>query len=352
MERFKRLVKKYWILFSTFILINIFFISVIINILNFEQDIKTRNSLISKEAKTILFQTPDDIKISELINILNDSKVILEGNVMMNTYEVGTEIIGVYYNYNIDKTYPLTEGRMFTLEEIEGKEKVALVGYNLKDKIQNQMIKIENQEYKVVGILDNKSSNGLGDNIYINMNSQDFNLNRKSITIDAIDGNTTYYTKKIYEQLNKELDDTNKIFMEIGEPIVKPLEEAISSNRIYLMMGALACISLIFTVINISSYWIEKEKIIIGIKSLVGGSKVAIFINLFMEYQCVIIASIVTSYLIFGIYSDLSSVNFIIVLKSIIIITLVDMIVSIISIIPSIIKINKMNINSIIKESI
>ncbi|WP_418223238.1 ABC transporter permease [Clostridium isatidis] len=348
MEQLKRLIKKYWILFSTFILINIFFLSVIINILNYEQDLKIRNSLISKDAKTILFETPYDIKINDLINILKDRKVILEGNVMMNNDEDKTKIIGVYYNYNIDKTYPLAEGRMFTLEEIEGREKVALVGYNLKDQIKNQVIKIQDQDYKVVGILGNKSSNSLVDSIYINMNSQDFNLNRKSITIDVIGENVSYYTRKIYEQLN----ETTKVVMEISEPIVEPLDEAISSNSIYLIMGALACISLISTVINISSYWIEKEKVIIGIKSLVGGSKSMIFINLFIEYQFVIIASIIASYLILGLCGNLRTINLIIALKSLITIMLIDVIVSIISVIPSIVKINKMNINSIIKERI
>ena len=260
MEKLKRVVKKYWILFITLILINIFFISVIINILNFEQDIKIKNSLISKDAKSILFQTQDDIKISDLINILKNRKIILEGNLMMDNYESETNIIGIYYNFNIDKKYPLKEGRMFTLEEMEKNEKVALVGYNLKDKIQNNVIKIQNQAYKVVGILDNKSSGVLKDSIYINMNSQDFNINRKSITIDIVDGNVTYYTRQIYEQLN----DINKVKMEISEPIINPIDEAISSNRIYLILGVLACISLIFTIINISSYFIEKEKVLIG----------------------------------------------------------------------------------------
>lgn len=348
MKKLKKLIKKYWVLFSTFILINVFFISVIINILSFEQDIKTKNSLISKDAKIILFETAEDIKINNLINTLKDKNVVLEGKVLINNDYKATEIIGVYYNYNIDKTYPLTEGRMFTLEEIKRGERVALVGYKLKDNIQDQKVKIQNQEYKVVGILGNKSTKGLGDSIYINMNSQDFNLNRKSITIDVLDGSTAYTAKKIYEQLN----ERNKVIMEISEPIVEPLNEAISSNSIYLIMGLLASMSLISTVINISSYWIEKEKVIIGIKSLVGESKSSIFLNLFIEYEFVIIASIIIAYLIFGICGGLNSINLLIALKSLLIITLINVIVSITSIIPSVIKISKMNINSIIKENI
>ena len=74
--------------------------------------------------------------------------------------------------------------------------------------------------------------------------------------------------------------------------------------------------------------------------------------NLFAEYQLVIIVSIITSYFILGIYQKLNPTNFLIGLKSILIITIIDIVMSIISIIPSMIKINKMNINSIIKESI
>lgn len=348
MNQFKRYLKKYWILFSTFILINTFFISVITNILSLEQDIKTRNSLISKEAKSILFETSDEVSISDLINIFEDRNVILESTLFLNNDDRETNIVGVYYNYSLEKSYPLSDGRMFTLEEIEDREKVALVGYNLKDQMQNETIKVEGEEYKVVGILGNKSNITLGDSIYINMNSQDFKLNRKNITIDMVDGSISYFSREIYDKLN----ETNNVVMEISEPIVEPLYEAISSNSMYLIMGFLACLSLIFTVINISSYWVEKEKSIIGIKSLVGGSRKAIIVDLFIEYQCVILVSIGVAYSLFAVLGKLVVIDFTITLKSLIIITLIDLIISSISVIPSIIKINKMNINSIIKERI
>lgn len=341
-----KIIKKYWVLFCTFFLINIFFISVVMNIFNYEKQLNTQNSLISEEAKTLFFQTADNVTTKDLINTIQDRNVTLEGNIMVNNDEEETEIIGVYYNYEIEKTYPLSEGRMFTLEEIENGEKVALVGYNLKDRIKNEVIKVQNEEYKVVGIVGDKSSNSLQDRVYINMNSNAASLGFKNITIDVAEGSVTYLSKKIYEELNKE----NKVAIEITEPIIEPLKEAIASNSTYLIMGLLACISLVFTVINISTYWIEKEKVIIGIKSLVGASKSIIFSNLLFEFQGVILMSIVSAYFAMAISGNVSLSDINVTFKSFILIALIDLVVSFISVIPTIIKINNLNINSIIKE--
>jgi len=348
--KIKRLVKKYSVLFCTFFLINIFFIWIVINILNVEEELKTQQSLISSEAKVMFFEGTNTIKKDELIDLLKNKQVILEGNIMTNSNEEKTEIKGVYYNYDIEKKYPLIEGRMFTLEEINEKKKVALVGYNLKDEIKNNTIKIQNEDYEVVGILGEKNSNALKDSIFINLNSQDFILNMKAITMDVANEKTS----DIAMDISKTLNESKKVEIYITEPTGKddPLKQVLGDNQRNLIMALLVSICLISTVINISIYWIDKEKPIIGIRSLVGGTKKMMTVKFWIEYESTIAISLISSYILWLVCNTGNEINGTLVLKSLGLLTLINIIVSTLAIILPIINLNKLNINSIIKENI
>lgn len=349
MCKLKRLAKKYWVLFGTFFLINIFFIWIVINILNVEEKLKTQQSLISNDAKTMFFQG-GDVQKDELIDLLKDKKVILEGNIMVNSNEEKTEIKGIYYNYDIEKKYPLIEGRMFTAQEIKEKRKVALVGYNLKDEIKNNTIKIQNEDYEVVGILGEKNSNALKDSIFINLNAQDFSLNMKAITIDVANEKASDSVADI----SKTLNESKKVEILITEPFGKdePLKQAIGDNKIHLIMALLVSICLISTVINISIYWIDNERPIIGIKSLVGGTKRMMTVKFWIEYEATIALSLIGSYIVWLVCNSGNEVNGTLVFKSLGLLTAINIIVSTLAIIPPVINLNKLNINSIIKENI
>lgn len=346
MRKFKRLLKKYSLLFGTFLLVNIFFVAIIINILNIEQEIKIKNSLIGKNAKVLSFKSISEINTNDFMNIMNNKKVILEGELENGTGELASaKILRVFYNYEIGKDYPLAEGRMFTVEEAKGHEKIALVGENLKDKIDDGYILIENNKYKVIGILKGKSDNEIGNSCYINMNSMDFNLNRKSITID-INGESI---SNVTREINDKFKEAN---IEIREPIglESALDVALSGNTTYLLFGALAVVCLISTIINISVYWIESEKIIIGIKRLVGITKRTIIKEVFLEYEFIIIISIICSFIIYTLFNVTKSLNLLIYSKSFITVIIIDVFISILSFIPTVYKISKLNINTIIKE--
>lgn len=350
MYKFKRLVKKYSVIFFAFFSINIFFVWILSNILNAEEELKTQQSLISNDAKTMFFQCTESIKKDELLDLLKNKKIILEGDVILNNDKNNTEIKGIYYNYDIEKRYPLLEGRMFTIKEIEEKEKVALVGYNLKDNIKNNIIKIQNEDYEVVGILGEKKSDALKDSIFINLNAQDFNLNMKAITMDVEGEKAADIAMNISKTLNKK----KKADVLISEPFGKadPLKEAIGDNKIYLIVALLVSICLISTVINITNYWIDKEKSIIGIKSLVGGTKKILAFKFWIEYQATIIISLIISYTLWIAHNIGNETSGVLGLKSLGLLTGINIIVSTLAFIPPVINLNKLNINLIIKENI
>ncbi len=327
-----------------------FFIWVIINVLELEEQLKTQHSLISDEAKSMLFMTGEYTSKNDLIDLLKDKKVLLEGTIIPSSGQKSTEIKGVYYNYPIEKQYPLMEGRMFTLEEIENKKKVALVGYNLKNQIKDNIINIQGEAYKVVGLLGDKKGSGLKDSIYINLNSKDFSLNLMFLTLDSPEEKAS----DVALYISNSLKEGKNTFVQISEPygMQDPLKQAIGNNKLHVIIALLVSICLVSTVINISSYWIDKEKSIIGIKSLVGGTKRSISAKFWLEYEGTIGLSLISSYLITMLlnYEDGSGKVFL--LKGLGLLAAINIIVSTLAILPPIIKLNRLNVNSIIKENI
>lgn len=345
MHKIKRNIKSYWILFAVFFLINIFFIWIISNVVDIEEKLKMEQSLFTDKAKVLLFQGGQDSNKDDLLSFFKDKDVVIEGIIMKNNDENNTDVKGLYYNYEIHKSYPLSEGRMFTVDEIQNKKKVALVGYSLKDKIENNIIKINNEDYEVVGIVGDINNTQLKDSIYINFNSQQFNLDTQAITLD-INGEET---ANVALEISKKLNEEKNINTIISDSVKKvgPLRQAIGENQLHLVMGLLAAISLVSTVINLTLYKIDKEKYIFGIKGLLGRTKMSMSISFWIEYEFTIMLSSINAYVFSAIFN-----NGILSIKILGILMLINIIVSTIAIVLPMINLNRLNINSIIKENI
>lgn len=350
MNKIKKLIKKYLVLFCTFFIINVFFIWIVTNISGMEEQLKMNNSLLSSNAKNILFNGVNNVDKNDLLNLLKDKKVILENLITPADTKDDVEVKGVYYNYNIDKKYPLIEGRMFTKEELIGKEKVALVGYNLKDKIRNNTITIQNEDYEVVGIVGNKRTGSLKNSIFINLNSIELNLIYKAVNLDVVNENVG----EVINHMAKTFKDSKNIELYISEPygMEDPLKDSINTNSLPLILGVLVSICLISTVINLGSYWIDREKSIIGIKSLVGGTKLSLLIRFWMEYFTTIFLSLMSSSLLWIIISYFTNINNMINFKLFALLLFVNIIVSTLAFIIPMINLMRLDINSIIKENI
>ena len=191
----------------------------------------------------------------------------------------------------------------------------------------------------------NINNTQLKDSIYINFNSQQFNLNSKAITLDINGEETT----NVALDISKKLSEEKNINIIISDSVKKvgPLTQAIGENKVHLVMALLATISLISTVINLTLYKIDKEKYIFGIKGLLGRTKMSMNISFWIEYEFTIILSSIISYIFSAIYN-----NGILSIKILGILMLINIIVSTIAIVLPMINLNRLNINTIIKENI
>lgn len=343
MRKINRYIKKYSVLFITFFIINIFFIWILSNILSLEKNLKAKNSLLSENAKTIYFQGFDSLDKNNILKLFNDKKIILESILSYSDSKETPEIKGVYYNYDIDKNYPLKEGRMFSVNEILNKEKVAIVSNDIKNNITDGNINVQGEKYKVLGVFDKDDK--IKNTIYINLDSKEVNLISRAITLDFKDGDIS----KLIEDIKNEANKSN-VEVLISDPygLNDPLEEALGENKIHIILGVLSSICLISTVINISTYWIDKEKAIIGIKSLVGGTKLDLIVRFYIEYILVILITIVIS-LITWTFVFREPIKDIWIIGTLIIL---NILVSTIAFITPLFKLCRLNINSIIKENI
>ncbi|MGL5415663.1 MAG: ABC transporter permease [Clostridium sp.] len=342
--RGKRIIKKYWILFLVFLTLNIFFISILTNIFEIEKKYKVSNSLLSDKSKGLMMMSGVKISNKEYLKILEGNKFVIEGDIQGKREDKDTIVKGIFYNYEINKTYPLEEGRMFSLEEMNNGEKVALIGKELKDREKDGFVYINNEKYKIIGILDESLSN----TIYINFNGLEYPLNMINISIDEVDGNTSSMVIESVEKLKETKNIESMIKDVYGNG--NSLNAAISENSVHIILGVLISICLIGTVINISSYWIEKEKGIIGVKCLVGGNKENIIRGTWFEYEGVIFTSLLIGVIIYSFFNRIYEMDYIV--KAIGVLSIINVFTSTIAIVPSIIKIKKLNINSIIKENI
>lgn len=348
--KIKRNIKKYWILFITFFVINIFIIGIIINIFNLNEELKVNNSLMSKDGKNISFSGVGDISFDNLVEMLGDEKFVIESSVTYYENNEDSPVIGVFYNYDIDKKYPLVEGRMISSNEMKEEKKVALVGYKFIDDISdNNTINVKGEEYNVVGVLGDKEGSILNSRIYINLKSLNSDIFNKSFNMSVVDKKTSDIAGNIYNRLREKEKNINLSIYDI-QGNVSPLLDSINTNIVSLVIGILVIICLISTVVNISLYWIKNEKKIIGIKSLVGGTKLKLSLQFWRDYQITIIISIISSFGIWILINRGNIVNNKVLLGSIVVLTILDIVISTLAIIPPCIKLNKIQINSIIKE--
>lgn len=75
-------------------------------------------------------------------------------------------------------------------------------------------------------------------------------------------------------------------------------------------------------------------------------------VRFWIEYQATISLSLVSAFTVCLAYNSSGGIKGVLVLKSLGLLTVINIIVSTLAIIPPIINLNKLNINSIIKENI
>ncbi|WP_297438763.1 ABC transporter permease [uncultured Clostridium sp.] len=338
----KKLQKNYIFIFIIFLMINIFFIWIISNIITIQSEFKLQNTLLSKNAKHFMINGGIEIDNKYLLELFSEEEIIIEKDMLVEEDKI---IKCIFYNYDIEKSFELSSGRMFKKDELIESKKVAIVGYDFKDSIINGKISINNESYNVVGVLEDYDI--FNKTIYLNMKSLKENLTMEAMKID-VKGK-----QNIYEEVSSKLkEDFNiEVYMGAVESIINPLKVAIGENSIHIILGILTSISLVSLIINIGTYWIDKTKKLIGIESLVGGTKISIAIKLWREYVITVIISLGITAIVWSLIHILRGVESNITLGVYGVLLIVNIFISTVAIVIPIIKLLRLDINTIIKEN-
>ncbi|NRT92133.1 ABC transporter permease [Clostridium beijerinckii] len=203
-------------------------------------------------------------------------------------------LIGIYNYKDLDKIFPLKEGRFFTKEESISNKKIALVGSNLADLIymknDKKYIKIEGEEFEVVGLIGRKTLSYWGLRIFIPVNSLPndiYNSDYESIGL--------YYPKDMLKQKNYFYDlKSNSSDKNIESIKVNELSEeegiasrVFSNNKPIYISLLFSILLAVISILIFSTFWADSLKKNIAIKKILGADNLYIFKQLI--YQMLIL---------------------------------------------------------------
>ena len=277
------------------------------------------NVLKTDETKYFKFNQSQKVNFNSLLQVLYNykkSNIYLEYNPVPKYLDTDT-LFGksIYYNYNLNNNLPILKGKNFTLEQINSTEKLILVGKNLKKHITNEngidYFTVDNDKYRVIGILGNINKTGYDDTFLINMKSMDIlSDNRSTWSLNVSD--------------NKDLNDIMKAYTEIGSKNNAALEftkSDIENNKItinYLLQNYPDFIYIfevvfklgILNLIIVVYFWIDKSIKEIGNRKAFGATNFNIAKLILKRYELSVLISVIIGITLHYIFKGMLSIMF------------------------------------------
>lgn len=305
LKKYKNII--YLIVIFSLIIFTFSFISSII--ITDYKNMKEVNSFINNNTKTFKFEEPgkdsQKIQFTKLINILekyNSSNIYLESDPIPK-YLSETTLFGkaIYFNYDNNMNLPIIEGSEITLDEVKSKEKVVVVGKNLKENIiienNEKYFTIDDIKYKVIGILgDNKEKTPYDDTFLVNMNSMDYKTDYRSTF--SLNVSSTKDLESIlvsYQQLSKD----NLLALKFVEN--KKSENKINLKDIlenydyeqYIYILKIVCALGMLNLIIVVYFWINTSIKEIGIRKAYGATDFQISKYILKKYMGSVMISLI-----------------------------------------------------------
>lgn len=296
------------------------------------------NGLLNNETKYFKFDTSKSITSNNILDVLKEYKnanIYMEYSSVSKVLENDT-LFGkaVYYNYKINNKFPILKGRNFTLNDIESSDKLVLVGKNLTNQIieenNEQYFNIDNENYKVIGILGDKEKETGYDNTFI-VNLQAINCFTDYRKKWKINVDNTRYENEILSRYERMAENSQVKFDFIQSnsekvDIFKIIKNYPEFMNMFIMIVVFGMVNLIIVVY----YWMNKSIKEIGIRKAYGATDIEVAFYILKRYQFSVIVSIfvgISLHLIFKTILQLMFPEFYfdIYFKNIIIIALVFM---------------------------
>lgn len=288
---------------DTFMLIGmvIAFAAVVIGIAAFERVNKAgeegNNYKYASEA-VVNFYTRDGsvLNVDELAQNDKINTEIVDFSVVMGGY---TRLCEVCYSYNEIPPYRLLEGNYPTQEDIINNSRVVNIGQSqlqfTYDRNGERYIKIDDIEYKVIGIFGGENFETLDYMIYFVYDCMD---DIHKMTINSMDSVFIRYSSNNYNVS----EIVTPIINKLGDNIFGNLEE--SSNHSLVSVKDDSKKNLYFTIygfavvicIIISELWIYERKGEIAVLKAVGFKNISIICRIYKTLLCIVSLGAVVSY--------------------------------------------------------
>ena len=277
------------------------------------------NSLKTNKTKYFKFEQSQKISFNSLLQVLSNykkSNIYLEYNPVPK-YLASDTLFGkaIYYNYNLSINLPILEGSNFTLKQINSSEKLILVGKNLKKYIITEnginYFTIDDENYRVIGIMGNDNKTGYDDTFIINIKSMNgLSDNRATWSLDVSDK----------EALNNFMNQFKSLGVKNSAPL-KFVKSDMVDNKItisYLFQNYPDFIYIfevvfgfgILNLIIIVYFWIDKSIKEIGIRKAYGATNLDIGKLILIRYEASILVSLIFGLTLHYIFKRMLSIMF------------------------------------------
>jgi putative ABC transport system permease protein len=231
---------------------------------------------------------------------------------LSSRYEIDTKqknrvnyLMGVYGYNTLNNVFPLYSGRFFNEREVNSKEKIAMIGYNIRDEIYmkngQKYIDVDGDAYNVMGIIGRYTSSYWNTQILIPFKALPKDLlSQGSHSLQLMYPNDMLYDNNYFDKLKANLKNQGLVSINKSETFItsaskKTFEDEESRYISIIFTILLAVISLV----TFSTFWSTDLKRNFAIKRILGASNLNILKMLFFE---IIFITIISTIISFGLH--------------------------------------------------
>ena len=250
--------------------------------------------------------TTKTLQVEDMFKFVNENKELYEsvapnisGNVTVKfgTENLNTTFTGTTSTYQNVNNIKLKEGRFFNDFDIDGKQKLVVIGSYVKkelfgeaDALGKQM-KVNGEIFDIIGIVEEKQGSAKGgadDEIYLPYTTSmrvNKDVNVRSYTVQ---GKTSQNTTEAKEKLNTFLKNTfgtDEAYVTLSQDEILEQVNTITGT-LSMMLGGIAAISLIvggIGIMNIMLVSVTERTREIGIRKAIGAKRRNILIQFLIE---------------------------------------------------------------------
>lgn len=300
-------------IFFSYYLIGIFLLITAISVIRLTGNINKKNNIYSTNAISFnVINMKGNVELSQLIKKIKVSNDELLSVDLHDINEQQPFVTGLIIGEDYKLGIPLADGGNLSIKDFRKEQFGAVVSENIEQKVYEQdgykWIDYLGYKYKVVGIIKSNSNKEKVVDMYINLSSMAEN---KNISQNIMNYTYTYDsgvdTERKIENFKIELSkdmgvDINAYAVMKGSAT---LMYSLKINTVLITGVVLLIIVMVFTVLNILTYWIESKQLEISIRRVLGASKLESTLWIIKKYLNTTIAGIFFSFISFEILKKL-----------------------------------------------